>query len=87
MKKITMTLVILLGLTIGSFAQEGGLFGKGPSRGADNGYSYREGEGSLMGLPNEHGLTKDQDTPLGSGIVALIGFGAAYMIAKKRREE
>ena len=82
-----MTLVILLGLTIGSFAQEGGLFGKGPSRGADNGYSYREGEGSFMGLPTKHGEDGDQGAPLGSGIVALVGFGAAYMIAKKRREE
>ena len=85
-----MTLVILLGLTIGSFAQEGGLFGKGPSRGADNGYSYR-GTNDPLVTPNAHGLTSDQgatnEGPLGSGIVALVGFGAAYMIAKKRREE
>ena len=87
MKKITMTLVILLGLTLGSFAQEGGLFGKGPSRGADNDYSYRGNNDPLLNLPNQHGDTGDSPAPLGSGIVTLIGFGAAYMIAKKRREE
>jgi hypothetical protein len=35
----------------------------------------------------DHGETGDVDAPLGSGIVLLASLGAAYMVAKKRREE
>ena len=85
MKKLALTFAIVLGMTIGAFAQEGGLFGKGPSR-ADNGYSYREGEGSLLGLPSEHNQNTDQGAPLGSGLLLLAGFGAAYAL-KKHKED
>lgn len=87
MKKITMTLVILLGLSISSFAQEGGLFGKGPSRGADNDYSYRGDNDPLLNLPNQHGDTGDSPAPLGSGVLVLAGLGAAYMVAKKNKKK
>lgn len=86
MKKTIITIAIVFGMCMGAFAQEGGLFGKGPSR-ADNGYSYREGEGSLLGLPSEHNKNTDQGAPLGSGIVALIGFGAAYALKNRRGEK
>ncbi len=86
MKKITMTLVILLGLTMGAFAQEGGLFGMGETRSS---YSTRaDGDGPMIALPGQHGLEGDQGaTPLGSGIAVLAGLGAAYLVSKKRREE
>lgn len=87
MKKITMTLVILLGLTLGSFAQEGGLFGKGPSRGADNDYSYRGDNDPLLNLPNTHGDTGDSSAPLGSGVLVLAGLGAAYLATKKNNKK
>jgi hypothetical protein len=34
-----------------------------------------------------HGSDANENTPLGSGIAVLMGHGAAYMVAKKRREE
>ena len=85
-----MTLVILLGLTIGSFAQEGGLFGKGPSRGAENGYFEGTRNTSLM-LPDSHGGNGDagatSTTPLGSGVLVLAGLGAAYLATKKNNKK
>ena len=86
MKKITMTLVILMALTMGAFAQEGGLFGKGATRESNNiNYSTR---GSFIDLPTQHGSGDDQSaTPLGSGIVVLAGLGAAYLISRKNNKE
>ena len=56
----------------------------------DNGNSLYEAKGALKGgfpgLP-DHEQTGDVDAPLGSGIVLLASLGAAYMVAKKRREE
>ena len=85
MKKLALTLAIVLGMGMFSFAaqdnQGGGLFGYG-----DKIYDRETGDRTPM-LPN-HGETENQDgdAPLGSGIVALIGFGAAYAFAKKREE-
>ena len=79
-----MTLAIVLGLSMASFAQ-GGLFQRGAT---DESASNREGTGVLTpGLPG-HGSEDNQDaTPLGSGIVALMGLGAAYLVGKKRSED
>ena len=82
MKKLALTLAIVLGLGVASFAQ-GGLF----QRGATDEYNnYRENGVFTPGLPG-HGETGDQDAPLGSGVVALIGLGAAYLVGKKRNEK
>ena len=93
MKKLLLTIAILLGMGMGTYAQdymgeieyeERGLFGLGKHVGAD-----RNTDESLLGLPYEHGLNDDQDAngPLGSGIAVLAGLGAAYFVGKKRREE
>ena len=90
MKKLALTIAIVLGMGMTTFAQDvevydrAGLFGKAPGifRGSETGE-----EDPLFGLPSEHGLENDVDTPLGSGIALLAGLGAAYMVAKKRREE
>ena len=82
MKKIALTFAIILGMTIGAFAQ-GGVFGRGETRSS---YGTREeGDGPMIALPDEHGLTGDQGAPVGSGIAVLIGFGAAYAAAKRRK--
>ena len=93
MKKLALTIAIILGLSMTTFAG-GGLFHRGDnaSNGASaynyfgtNDMSNRAGELTPM-LP-AHGLDTNQNAPVGSGIVVLMGLGAAYMVAKKRREE
>ena len=94
MKKLTLTLAIILGISMTSFA-DGGLFNRGyNAKNGFSGYTYfntnefgvRENEGNMPLLPS-HGENTNQPAPLGSGIVLLAGLGAAYMVAKKRREE
>ena len=78
-------------MTIGASAQYfgdngqpngGGLFGRGETRDADNG-----GNVSAPLLPG-HGQTTNQnaETPLGSGALLLIGFGAAYALSKRSKK-
>ena len=90
MKKLVLTIAIVLGMTIGASAQYfgdngqpkgGGLFGRGETRDADNG-----GNVSAPLLPG-HGLNTNQDAaPLGGGALLLIGFGAAYAMSKKSKK-
>ena len=63
---------------------ENGLFGLG------NGFfNNRLGEGGTIGLslPGTHGADDDQEGPLGSGIAVLMGLGAAYLVAKKHKND
>ncbi len=87
MKKTALTLAIVLGLGMTAFADgdnnNGGLFKRG-AESCDNATSSRTE--SLM-LPGSHGQDTDQTSPLGSGVAVLLGLGAAYAVAKKRREE
>ena len=84
MKKTIITLTILLGLSLTTFADPngGGLF----QRGEDMTESHRT---VTPMLPNGHGLSDNQnaDSPLGSGIALLTALGAAYLVGKKRKEE
>ena len=85
MKKLVLTIAIVLGLGIGAFAQ-GGMFGKGETSGSsrDEGTSLI---GKGPGMPGGHGSENDEPgSPLGSGTLLLIGFGAAYAL-KKRQED
>ena len=95
MKKLTLTIAIILGMAMTSFANDG-LFNR--ANNANNGASgYSFFNGSRLGEENNgvfntpglpgHGEDTDQPAPLGSGIAVLMGLGAAYMVAKKRREE
>ena len=102
MKKLVVTIAIVLGMGLTTFAQDmafaqneafatgGGLMGRG---GIESGNVFAPG---LMldltsmfdtpGLPN-HGMTDNQNAPLGSGIALLLGLGGAYLVAKKRKEQ
>ena len=84
MKKTLTTIAILLGITLCATAQNGGgIFERGyVSEEASN---PRSGE-SLLSLPGSHGSNTDTDAPLGGGIAVLLGFGAAYAFAKRRKE-
>ena len=94
MKKLALTIAIVLGVTFGAMAQQsgGGLFQRGlvsdevyygGGYGYDDYYDYR---GTGLFLPI-HGQAGNQDAPVGSGIAVLLGLGGAYLVAKKRREE
>ena len=83
MKKTVLTIAIVLGLGMASFAQ-GGLFQRGNTPQGQN--SNREGGLTTPGLPG-HGESGDQPAPLGSGIALLSVLGGAYLVAKKQREE
>lgn len=86
MKKVILTVCLFLGMTMGAFAQQdgGGLFGKGTT--PQNDFGNRDAGNGPM-LP-AHGQNTNQpaNAPLGSGALLLIGFGAAYALAKKKEK-
>ena len=79
MKKLALTLAIVLGLGMASFADNGGLFGRGESE------SMGRDDQTVPALPFHNKVT-NQPAPVGSGIALLIGLGAAYAVAKKRED-
>ena len=93
MKKTLMTIAIMLGMGMATFAEHydgGGLFQRGVvSEELFYGAGYPRDNTPL--LPSGHNLNENQNadptTPLGSGIAVLLGLGAAYAVAKKRRDE
>ena len=86
MKKLALTIAIVLGLSLTTFANsnDGGLFQRGASESTNGLYGDRGG--SLPGLPG-HNQEGNQDAPLSGGIAVMLGLGAAYMVAKKRKED
>ena len=85
MKKLVLTIAIVLGLSMSTFADGGGLFQRGVNPEEEHGYFNRETTVTPM-LPN-HNLEGNQDAPLGTGIAVLAVLGGAYLVGKKRREE
>ena len=88
MKKLALTIAIVLGLSLSSFAEYGGgLFQRGVVSDEEYyGMGYRNTNPMMPVLPY-HDLNGNQDAPLGSGIAVLLGLGAAYLVSKKRKEE
>ncbi len=88
MKKLILTAAIILGLATTTFADPngGGLFKRGET--PENSKATRYGENESPVTPG-HGLTGNQngEAPVGTGIVVLLGLGAAYLIGKKRNED
>lgn len=87
MKKLTMTIAILLGLSMTTFAEghQGGLFQRGNTP-ENTETGNRTGSLITPGIPN-HGQNGNQDAPLGSGIAILLSLGAAYLVGKKHKAE
>ena len=86
MKKIALTIAIVLGITFGASAQDRGLFNRGTESGYSSDANNRNTNEGLL-LPSSHGSGQDQGgTPLDGGALLLIGFGAAYAM-KKRSEK
>ena len=89
MKKIALTIAIILGLGLTSFAdpnQGGGLFQRGAT--SEDMYFGSNRDATTPMLPT-HGLDDNQnaDSPLGSGIAVLLGLGAAYAVGKNRKKD
>ena len=89
MKKTLLTIAILLGLSITSFADPngGGLFQRGETPEYNGLYGTRETGSPLLPELPMHGQEDNQGAPLGTGIAVLAALGGAYLVAKKRREE
>ena len=94
MKKLALTIAIVLTMGLGAYAQyEEDKYGIQPWFGtsllgkeADAGTRVGEGDSPLI-LPGSHGGDGDVNAPLGTGIAVLMGLGAAYAVAKKRKED
>ena len=82
MKKLALTIAIVLGLSLTTFADGGGLFQRGDT--PEQKMGNRDG---LPSLPSDHGYEVDQPAPLGTGIAILTALGAAYLVGKRRKEE
>ena len=88
MKKLTLTIAIVLGLSMTTFAEGnpgGGLFQRGAST---EEMEYANRDVAMPVLPT-HGLQNNYDAtgPVGSGIAVLLGLGAAYLVGKRRKED
>lgn len=83
MKKLVLTIAIILALGQTTFANPngGGVFGRGESTEQSN----RETTLFAPRLP-QHGQNTNQPAPIGSGIVVLTALGAAYLVGKRQKE-
>ena len=87
MKKLARTLAIVLGLSMTTFADGGGLFQRGANPEQENGFTgNRTSDPMMPALPN-HGETGNQDAPLGTGIAVLAVLGGAYLAGKRHKQE
>ena len=90
MKKLLMATAIVLGLSMTTFAQSSMFHRENSGNNGNAIYQERsfftkEGGEATPSNPG-HGQGTNQNAPLGSGIVMLTALGAAYAVAKKRRE-
>ena len=88
MKKLIITIAIVLGLNSMAFAEDG-LFQRGINY-DDEQMLFFLRNNEMPILPYQHNLYGNQDAdaaPLGGGILTLIGLGAGYAVAKKKKSE
>ena len=81
MKKVLVTLSLILTLCLGASAQSDAFFTYSD---VDN--QQRTGGVAITtpGLPGQ-GIGEDQDAPIGSGLLLLAGMGAAYALRRKEK--
>ncbi len=94
MKKLVLTIAISLIMGITVFAQQDG---GGALRRSKEYESYRKannmrGDDARFWLPthntNGNWDAKDEpEAPLGGGVLLLVGFGAAYAMTKRKKED
>jgi hypothetical protein len=81
MKKLILTFAMVLAVGIGSVSAQRSLLGKSDAEKAG------DRDITTPKVVAQHNLGGNQDAPLGSGVAVLLGLGAAYMVAKKRKED
>jgi len=81
MKKLALTIAIVLSMGIGASAQNS-LLGK---ESYDEDFMDRTDATTPLILPG-FGSEDDEDAPLGTGIAIMTALGAAYLVGKKRKE-
>ena len=94
MKKTIITIAIILGIGMTAFAG-GGLFQRNiNAENGNSGYVFYDSKGNFFTKEDSpepllpaHGEFDDQPAPVGSGIVALMGMGVAYLLTKRREQE
>lgn len=85
MKKIALTIALVLALGLGANAQIG-ISDAFFNDWAQSDFLRDGGLGLMLpGLPGDHGLGGDVPAPLGSGLLILGALGAGYAIRKKKR--
>ena len=82
MKKLILTIAVVLGLGMAATAENNTLFNRSGEE-KQEGTMYNRGFGP--NLPG-HGETGDQDAPLTGGALLLIGFGAGYAMSKRSKK-
>ena len=88
MKKLTLIIAIVLGLSMTTFADPdgGGLFQRGTS---EETLYNRDGGSPMLVFPDlpGHGSEGNEPAPLGSGIALLTALGAAYAMSKRNKKD
>ena len=83
MKKLLLILVMLIGISTASFADESGLFSPVSERGGLLGRGPVRSENTEVNVENQ----RDNEVPVGAGSVLLISFAGAYALLKKNEQE
>ena len=84
MKKVLLSVALVLALGLGANAQRDNFFNDWEDFG--NGLDRTSLTIDDLGLPAEHGLIDNQGAPLGSGLLILTALGAGYALRKRNEE-
>lgn len=88
MKKLIITIAIVLGLGMTSFADGGGLFQRGAMPEQETGIFGTRNANGTPSLPMHNELgDQDADAPLGTGVLLLAALGGAYLVGKKQNDK
>ena len=79
MKKVILTIAVILGLGAGVNAQSDAFF-------TQNFSDYRDVTSIDASTPRipDHGLATNQNAPLGTGLLLLTGMGLGYAVLRKK---
>ena len=77
MKKIILTIAIVLGIGFGASAQSDAFF-------TQNFSEYREAADTETPRLPGHALITNQDAPVGTGLLLLAGMGLGYAALRKK---